>query len=170
MDHPPLFPQGILPQVKAITDTGFLVAFGNRRDKHHLRCRTGGSGLSPWQRSDRTGFRQRWPGQARIRSCQPTPETRRTICRPIPRPGRSLPHPNERALPEASHHHHRRERFSRLPARQARDDTTHLPANTGVEVSPDERIRNGRSSRSQGLRQYPDVIAGHCWCWGLQDH
>src|SRR6266404_153317 len=31
----PLFPQRLLPKVKAIADTGFLVAFGNRRDRHH---------------------------------------------------------------------------------------------------------------------------------------
>src|SRR6266849_1102357 len=31
----PLFPQGFLTKVKAIADTGFLVAFGNRRDRYH---------------------------------------------------------------------------------------------------------------------------------------
>jgi hypothetical protein len=31
----PLYAQGVLPLVKGIADTGFLVGFANRNDRHH---------------------------------------------------------------------------------------------------------------------------------------
>jgi hypothetical protein len=134
----PLDSQGLLPLVKGIADTGFLVAFANRDDRHHewavrvaervseplLTCEAVLAETAFHLRSASLVLAMLREGLAVLafdcRDHLPQLEARDTLRRSPAGLGRPVCHPHERGPPATQRHHHGPGGLPCLLAQQAR--------------------------------------------------